>query len=293
MRSLQEYLESEPRVRPGIDTVLTEEEFRYILQVAAPVFREASIRDAVPVSIYNDPGVLKSRHIAVVEQDDVQHGMSGTGGTFTRLDKSFVDLPAYAMWQNIEVPYREQLASERGGYFNTLLESGRAAGQKLVEAENTLIAKGLGPLKGISTATGIQTYAAGAGWSTQGQFWKDVIKARGKIKGKKIPVDNLSLLVHPDDEANAMQAMSNTAVPGTELAKMQNMLPGGIHTTTFLTAGKAYFYAKTPTVLELAVYQDLSVKALPMVDEDPRMRARLIDTLHVKSVNGICEVTGI
>lgn len=293
VRTLQELLEQDSRIRAGVDTVLTEEEFRNIISVAAPVFREDSLRPALPVQVVNMPGKTKSRHIKVIDMDPANHGMSGTGGTFSRLDKSLVDVLAYAMWHNVEVPWREQEASQEGGIFDILRESGIAIGEKLRELENQFIVDGLGPVKGITNTSGIDTFASADTWATAGIFWQDILKARGRLKSNKIPVDQLAVLANPADITNAWQVFASTATPQAKLAEMERMFPGGVYENTNVDVGKAYVYARTPTVLELVVYQDLTVKPLPMMDEDPRARGRVIDALHVKSPLGVCEISSI
>jgi hypothetical protein len=289
MQTLQDILRQDRRARK--DSRLQEQDFRRVIEVAAPVFREATRRGAFPVTIENDPGVLESAHLEVIDLTSAHHGMSGTGGTYDRVSKKLVKVKAYAIWENIEVPWREGESARRGG-FNLLTESGRAAAQVVGETENKMLSVELGPVSGLSKVSGIQTFAAAAAWTTAGQAWKDVIKAvRDKLQTKKVPIDNVAVAVNPTDEANFWQVFGSTSALQMETA--QKFLPGGIHTFNDLPAGKAYFYARTPTVVEYRVYQDLTVVPLPKVDEDERMRVRVIGAFHAKKADGIVEVTGI
>lgn len=292
LKSLQEIFDNDPRLRLGRDTLLNEQDYLHLLDGAAAIFREGSQRAAIPVTIVNDPGVLKSRRIKVVDVGSVIHeGGSGTGGTFDRVDKADDDQVAYPIWANWEIPWREGLTQARGG-FDVLRETGMALTQKLYERENDLIWKGIGPLKGISTAPSIQTFAAGAAWTTAGQAWKDMVKAvDDKLGNAKVPKDKAALGVNHTDYANLKQVFSNTSQ--VQLDQLLALFPAGIYPTTSLPAGKAYVYARTPQVCELVVYQDLSVIPLPRVDEDERGRLRLIDSTHFPRGTGIVEVTGI
>ena len=273
-----------------VDSILSEEQFRHVLEGAAPVFREASIRDAVPWRVVDAPHALKSRHVKVVDISAAEYRPSGTGGTFDRVDQSFTDLAVCRLLKNWEVPYLESITPGTGG-ISVLQETGQASGEKVGELENTMLVAGVGPNKGLTNATGIQTFASGGAWTTTGQAWKDFIKARGKLKTKKVPINNLAMLVHPDDEANLLQVFADTSV--LQLETLQRYFPGGIHTSVDVTVGKAYVYAKIPQVLEYVVYQDLAVKPLPMVDEDPRGRTRVAGTYHTKRADGVCEITSV
>lgn len=290
MRSLHDLL-SDPGERRRGDSILTEEQFRNTLTEAAPVFREASKRDAVPVTVVNDPGVLISRHINVVDMNQADFGMRGTGGTYDKADQSTTDIQAYAMWKNIEVPWRLMQSSQRAG-FDIWVESAKAASQLVAARENTYIVKGLGVNKGITNTTGIQTFASSGAWTSAGVAWDDITKAVvDKFGTEKVPEGVAALMLHPTDRANLYRVFSNT--DAAQLDKIRSLLPGGIHSSLDVTVGKAYVYAKTPTVLEYKVYQDLSLIQLPSTDEDMRARARVIGALHVKKVKGVVEITSI
>ncbi|MHB8603889.1 MAG: encapsulin [Thermoplasmatota archaeon] len=273
------------------DAQLTPEAYRSVLQGAIDIFHEASLRPAFPVEVVNDPGVLKSRALKVVDLGSARHGMSGTGGTYDRVDYSPDDVLAYAIWENIEVPWREELASKRNGYVDILGDSGRMAGQLVVEQENAMLSTSLGPITGLTGKAG-QTFA-GATWATQGNAWNDITTARGKLRAKKVPglEQNLALLVNPNQEAQLLRTFSNTAI--TQLSELKQLLPGGIYVNTNVTAGKAYVYARNPNVLRYRVFQDLTVVPLPQVDEDARVRVRTIGAPHFTRTEGICEVTGV
>lgn len=288
MKTLQDLFEEDRRART--DSRLQEQDFRNILSVAAPVFKEMTARGAFPVSFQEDWGVTESAHIEIQDVMAAQHGMSGTGGTFDRIGKRLVKKVAYPVFFNLEVPARE-LASARRGGFDLLRESGRIASESVVESENKMLISSLGAVTGLTATSGIQTFASAGAWTTAGIAWQDITKALGKLGDKKVPRQNLALLVNPLDEANLYQTFSNT--DATQLGKIQSLLPGGIHASVEVTEGKAYVYAKTPTVVEYVVYQDLRVVPLPKIDEDERMRLRVVGAMHVKKADGVVEITSV
>lgn len=291
MRTLGQLLDADAAAMRRAADVFTPEDYRNVLEGAAPIFREQTIRDAFPVRILDDFGVTKSRHINVVDINAAEFGMRGTGGTFEQPDKSTTDVPVYAIWKNIEVRMRDQATSQRGNY-DLLQQGGQVAGEKVVEKENTLIVNGLGAAKGLTNATGIQTFASAGAWTTAGIAWADLIKAGvAKFAAEKVPRVNRAILVNGADLANLYTTFSNTDT--TQLDKIQSMFPGGIYESNEVTVGKAYVYPKTPTVVEYVVYHDLRVIPLPKVDEDHRLRVRVAGALHVKKPKGIVEITSI
>lgn len=288
MKTLQELTKQDARLWKN--TKLLPEQFRAVLGAAIRPFREATKRDALPFTIVNDPGVLQSRHINVVDIGAADHGMEATGGSYDRVDQTPVDNVVYAIWKNVQVPWRHGLAAERGG-FDILSESGVAAGEKITELENRMFLSQLGPVTGLTKATGIQTFA-GATWGTAGNAYKDIVRAVIKEFGtEKVPRNQAALLVDPAQEADLFTTFSNT--DAAQLERIQRLLPGGIFSSPEVEDGKAYVYARTPGVLEYRVYQDLTVVPLPMVDEDERMRTRVIGAVHIKKPKGIVEITGV
>lgn len=275
------------------EAVLNEGQFLNVLQGAAELFREGSLRQegAIPVRVFNDPGVLKSRKIKVVDVAGAQHGMEGTGGNEDVVDFSSDDQVAYAMWHTVRVPWRVYEASKRDPTLDLLRNSGQAIGEVLRELENQLIVDGLGPLKGVTNATGITTFASAGAWTTAGIAWQDLTKAIATIRNKKAPTDRVHVLVNPLDWGNAMQTFSNTDM--IQLDKASQRLGLKFFPNTNVDAGKAYVYPFSPNVLELIIYQDLSVFPLPTTDEDPRLRGRIIASTHYARPSGIVEITSI
>lgn len=275
------------------DAVLPPEAYRAVLAGAVEVFHESSIRGAFPVDITGlGPGALESRAIKLIDVAAAQHGMSGTGGTVDRASYAMDDQPFYAIWQNVEVPFREQEASTKGvAGLDLLRDSGRSAAQLVVEKENEMLVAGLGPLKGLTTATGIQTFASAGAWTTAGIAWQDITKALGQLMKKKVPTNQAALLVNPEDLVNLWQTFSNTDT--AQLEKLRALLPGGVHSVTNVTKGKAYVYAKNPACVRIRVAQDLSVIPLPRTDEDDRARVRVIAATHFLRPDGICEITSV
>ncbi len=294
MQDLYELLMSESRARH--ESLLNEDQFLNTLRGAANVFREGSLRVAgiLPFESFDDMGVLKSRRVRIVDMNSGSHGMEGTGGTEDLIDISDEDQLAYAMWSTGRIPKRIYEASKRNEALNLLTGTGQAIGETLRELENKFIVAGLGPVKGITTTTGIQTFASAGAWGTAGIAWQDIIKARGLLRAEKIAVGDgvpMALLVNPSDAVNLYQVFSNT--DAMQLEKVQRLLTAGIFESTYVTAGKAYVYAWTPNVAEIVSYQDLSIFPLPMLDEDPRVRGRLIDALHVPRPRGVVEITSV
>lgn len=291
MQTLQQLLEKDARTRVGIDTALSTDDYRYVLREAARIFRESNVREAFPTTILNDPGILKTRKTRIVDLGEAHHGMSGTGGTFDRVDKSFEDQLAYAIWHNWEVPWRDNLTDRRGG-FDSLRESGIAAGEKVKQKEDTLLLSGLGPVTGFQARAG-QTFA-GSSWTNTGVAHDDIVKAiEEKLRANGIPVEQAAILVNPAELGKMKRKQVGTANFGTMFSELQSLLPGGIYSNSRITAGKAYVYARIPTVVEVAVVQDLTVVPLPRVDEDERGRVRVIESLHTPRTTGIVEITGI
>lgn len=288
MLTLEQLLQQDRRART--DAQLTPEQYRMVLEGAVPILREGTKRGAFPTTIINRPGVLKSRHLKVVDLSAAEHGMTGTGGQFDNVNQSTVDEFAYAIWKNIEIPWREQETSADTG-FDLLRESGQAAGEKVVEQENTMIVKELGPVKGLTKKSGIQTFASGAAWTTAGQAYKEIVKAViDKFGTKKVPRGNAALLVNPQEEANLFATFSNT--DAAQLEKLQRFLPGGIYSSLDVPTGEAYVYAKTPTCVEYRVYQNWTVVPLPKIDENHRMRVRVIGAFHLKQADSVVKITG-
>lgn len=290
MMTLNKILEQDARVMR--DATLPVEAYRAVLKGAVKTFHEASIRQAFPVEITGyGPGAIQSRAIKLVDVGTAQHSMKGTGGTWDKADYAMDDQPFYPIFQNVEVPMREQEASSFGDVgLNLFRDSGVSAGLQVVEQENNMLLNGLGPVTGLQAASGIQTLA-GASWTTQGQAYKDVVKARAKLRNVKAPMNNVALLVNPAEEANLLQTFSNTSV--AQLDQLMKLLPGGIYTNTNVTAGSPVLYAKDETVLRVRVGQDLTVVPLPKIDEDDRMRVRTISTTHFLRPTGICQITGV
>jgi hypothetical protein len=290
LKTLDQLFEADARLMKN--ATLPPEAYRATVAGAVEIFRESSARAAFPVDITNlGPGALKSRKIKLVDVGEAEHGMKGTGGSFDRANYEMDDQPFYPVWKNIEVPMREQKASEMGGLnLNLFRDSGNAAGEVVVETENKLLFVGLGPIKGLTQATGIQTMG-GASWATGGNAYKDMIKARGKLREKKVPLSQLAIAMNPVDAVNFEQTFTSTAIPQQELLNRQ--FPGGIHVYTDIPAGEAYVYQKSRPVLEARIAQDVTVIPLPATDEDDRMRVRTIPTLHVTRPTGIVKITGI
>lgn len=297
-RTLDQLLDTQPRVaREGL---LNENEYLDTLNGAAEVFAEASVRDMFPVVVKDDIGVLVSRKLKVVDMGAYLHGMKGSGGNFTKADKANDDQPAYALWENILVDERELAASRRnGGVSDLMTDSGRRAGSILTEGENEMLTSGVGPVTGITgltyagtpTTTQGGTFASVGAWTTAGDFWKDLSTARGRLGARKAPIGSLALAGHPTDIANAMNVFANTSDAQLEKARM--LLPGGVYQSAFFTAGSAFFYCRTPTVVEYDVYQDLRVIPLPKIDLDERSMMRFIGALHFPRPNGIEKVTSV
>jgi uncharacterized linocin/CFP29 family protein len=290
-RNLMHLLQNPGERQPRGDA-FREEAFRATLEGVAPIFREQSIRAAVPTTVLNDPGVLISRHLAATDVAAAEAGMRGTGGTYDRADHTVVDIQALAIWKNIEARWRDLKTSSRAG-FDLWQQSVQAATERVVQKENTYIVDGLGSNKGITNATGIQTFASAGAWTTAGIAFQDIAKAvYGKLANVQAPWQQAALLVNPADYANLQgTVLSNTDT--TSITKVNGLLPGGIYPATDVDVGKAYVYARTPTVLEYRVYEDLSVIDLPQTDEDERLRVRVIGALHVKKPTGIVEITSI
>lgn len=290
MQTLYDLLDQDKRLMR--DAVLPPEAYRAVAAGAVEIFHEASIRSAVPVTMTNlGPGAIKSRRIKLVGTGAAMANLKGTGGTFGAASYAMDDQFYLPIYVNIEVPMREQEASKLGGVgLDLFRDSGRDAAAEVVEKENELIIKGLNQLKGISTATGIQT-SAGNSWATAGNAYKDILKARKLVKDKKAPVEQLAMLVNQQEEQNLMMTFSNT--DAAQLEKIAKLFPGGIYTSTQVTAGKAYIYPKTPTVVDFRVAQDLTVIPLPRTDEDDRMRVRVIPTIHFPRPDAIVELTGL
>lgn len=294
MRSLYDLMSNDPLVsRSRVEMTLTEEQYRNVLDGAAEIFREQALLQsgAVPVLTVNDPGVIKSRRVKFVDMGDADIDADGTGGNFDRLDQAFDDKTVLRVKKNWEVPLRELQAAERSGSI-LLGDYGRISGEKVAEKTNKLLTVGAGGAKGISTVSGIDTFAAPDTWDNEGAFWKTLIEARGRLRANKIPVDRLALIANPTDEQNGWQTFSNTATPQTDLA-IQRALPGGVYSSVDLPAGKAYFYANIPTVVQAAVYEPLHVIPLPTLDENPRGRVRIGMALHFPRPLGIVEATSI
>lgn len=289
-RSLMDLLRDPTERRPRGDA-FTPEQYRSTLEGIAPIFREQTKRNIVPVTVINDPGVLKSRHLVATDVSAAEVGMRGTGGTYDRADHSTVDVPALAIWKNVEARWRDVLTSGRAG-FDLWMQSAQLATERVVQKENTLIVAGIGAIKGLTTTSGIQTFASAGAWTTSGVAYSDIAKAvYGKLANVQAPIGQAAMLVNPADAANLYQFITNTDRPQREA--IVSMLPGGIDTSTDVTVGKAYVYAKTPTVVEYRVYQDLTVVQLPKTDEDHRLRVRTIGALHVKKPTGVVEITSV
>jgi hypothetical protein len=292
MQTLQSILANDARVRA--DSRLQEQDFRNILAVAAPIFKEQRLAPEVfPMTVQNDPGVLESAHLEIIDVGDAHHGMSGTDGTWDRASKKLVKETAYAIWANLDVPWREALSARRGG-FDILRESAQAASETIAQTENKMtIGAGLGPVVGLTSRTGIQTFA-GAAWTNTGVAWDNLITAiDDKMRTENVPKGSEALLVNPAEMAKLRKKLVATANFGVDFAEVEALFPGGVHVAKDCPAGKAYVYAKTPTVMEYRVYQDLTVVPLPKVDEGERVRVRVIGALHVKKVKGVVEITGI
>lgn len=295
MQSIDGVLDKETRRQAMHDTRLTEEQFRFLLEGAVPVFRERTIRDAFPVRVINDPGVLESRHSEVEDMSDAQHGMRGTGGTSDRVDYSFNDEPAYAIWHNGEVPWRIMQAAQRANEVNILRDTGDAIGEIIVEKENEMLVSGLGPVTGITGSSNLQTFTGG-NWTNASEAYDDIIKAtQDKLRQKNAPVETAALLVHPSRHADLSRTFSNTDVAQLEggSTSVQEFLPGGVYVNTNVPTDKAYVYSRSPSVVEYRVYQDLTMVPLPRIDEDERVRGRVIGALHLKREAGIVEVQSI
>lgn len=290
MRSLYDMLYGDDARAFG-DAALSEEQYRYVLEGAAPIFREASIRDAVPWRVVNEPHKLRSRHVEVVDIGDAEVRPTGTGGTFDRVDQAFKELAVVRLLKNWEVPHLEAITPGQGG-IDILSQTGQACGEKVVELENKVLVAGTGtPNKGVTNPTGITTFA-GASWTNAGVAHDDLVKAIDDKLPDGAPKGNLALLLNKAQAAKLRTKQVATANFGTTYQEIQALFPGGIHVNSNVTAGKVYVYPKVPTILEYVVYQDLSVKPLPTLDEDPRGRLRVAGTLHVKKASAVVEITG-
>ena len=297
VRSLMDLLElRDPRVaRRRGETALTEEQFRRTLDGAAEIFREESLRvkGAIPSLVVNDPGAIRSRKIKLVDIGEAELDELGTGGNADSIDQAFEDQVILRAHKTVKITDLLVKASQRGGMVDLWRDSGNAAGQVVVDKENDAIINGGRGVKGLSNATGIQTFASAGAWTTAGDFWKDILKVQGKMWEKKIPTTRLTGIVHPTDLTNAFQVFSGTADPQAQVAKMMQMIPGGLHASTKVTAGKAYFHPGLPNVFQQVVYEDLHVVPLPRLDEEERMRVRTSFALHKPRPEGIVEVTSI
>jgi hypothetical protein len=288
MKTLYDLFQSDARAMR--DATLPEEAYRQVLAGAIETFKEQSIRDAFPVEVLNvGPGALESRVMKLIDMAEAQHGMKGSGGQFDRVNYAIDDQPFYPIWANVEVPEREQAASVLGGVgLNLLADSGRNAGAIVTESENKLLIKGLGPVKGLTSAPGIQTFA-GASWATQGNAYKDLIKAIKVLRDKKVPTQKLAVLANPAEDQNLWQTFASTSV--AQRQQLESFFPGGIRACTEIPAGEVYVYAKTPTVLRVRVAQELSAIPLPRVDLGDRMMVRVIPTTHFSRPEGIVKIT--
>lgn len=291
-RSLMSLLDNDPSTRRvGRGDQLTEAQYLATLEGVAPIFRETSKRNIVPVTIVNDPGVLKSRHLSLTDIAAAEAGMRGTGGTYDHMDMGKTEVPVLAIWKNVEMRYRDLQTSRRGG-IDLWQQAVQAATERVVQKENTLLVAGIGAIKGLTNTSGIQTFASAGAWTTDGIAYKDIATALfGKLANVNAPIENAALLVNPLDAANLYTFITNENQP--RINALRTLLPGGIETSSDVTQGKAYVYSKTPTVVEYRVYQDLSLIDLPQSDEDERLRVRVMGALHVKKPTGIVEITSV
>ncbi len=297
-RTLMDLLERRDPVvasRRRVETALTEEQFRRTLDGAAEIFREQSLRlaGAVPSLPVNDPGAITSRKVKLVDLGEADINEDGTGGTFDSVDQEFDDRAILRPFKNVKIKDLFIKASQRGGMVDLFRDSGQAAGEVVVARENKTLVLGARGQKGLTNATGIQTTASTGAWTVAGDFWKDILKVQGLMWTEKIPTTRMTLVANPADVTNALQVFANTATPQSEVAKMNKMLPGGIHTSVDVPAGTAYFHAGIPTVLQQVVYEDLHVIPLPRLDEEERMRVRTSFALHFPRPKGIVEVTSV
>lgn len=295
MKNLNQLLGEEDAFRFRGDSVITEADFLSVIPKVVPKFRELSLRPMLErggcVTVVNDLGILKSRHVKVVDIGDVNVGPRGTGGSWDQADKATTDVNPVVAWGNVEVPMREQLAQNRGG-FDIFQESVRAYAGKLGTKEAEMIVDGLDGEKGITTVSGIQTFASAGAWTTADIAYKDTVKAViESLQTKFVPITNVALLVSPKRQADLYSMVTSTDVE--QIKKINGLLSGGIWGSTFVPDDKAYYFAANPDVVELRVIQDLTVKPLPQIDEDPRARVRAAWAMHIKNADGIVEVTSI
>ena len=298
MRSLLDLLSGDPRVQQQAvrgDAALTEEQFRRLEEGAVPIFAESSLRvgGAVPYKILNDPGAVTSRKIKLTDLSDPDVDVDGTGGSWDHMGQSFADQTVFRIHKNWTIPRLELETMRRSGTYDPLTALGQRVGERMAEFENKFIAGTLGfGTKGISSFASIQTFAAGASWTTAGQAWKDLTKAvDDKLRTQKVAVNNAALMLPPTEYVKLKNVFANTA--SFQMKDLLDLLPGGIYPTVEApSGGKAYVYANTPTVLELEIFEDLSTIPLPMLDEDPRGRMRLSEAFHIFKPEGVVEITG-
>lgn len=299
MKTLEQVLdEDEQLMRDARADALPAEYYRETLDAAVPIFREDNFlaMGAIPTTTVNKPWVKKSRRLKVLDISTAQHGESGVGGNFDRVDIDPEDEIVYRIWHNIQVEDIDQAGYENPDGnavdFDLFRESGIAGGEKIRELQNKALIAELGKFKGLTKKTGIQTYAAGAAWTVAGQAKKDVIKVvKNKLPTKNVPAGGVALGVSPGDSENLFTHFSSTSTE--QIEQIGRNVPGGVYTHNQFPTGKAYFWAKSPTVMECRVLEPLRVIPLPKVDEHQRMRLRTSFAFHLKKADGIVEVTGI
>jgi len=292
MRTLDQLFE-QARLR---DSLLTPEMYRDVLAEMTPILREQSKRDLFPITEVNDPGVIKSRRLNIVDIGEADFGPEPTGGTFDKPDLTTSDELVMRAKKSFEIPDIELRSAGRAG-FDFFREAVQLSTERILLKENKAFTAGLGKMTGIAGITydngagNGQTFAAGAAWTTAGQAWKDLVKAvDDKLANKDAPEGVAALALHPTDYANLKQVFSNTS--NVQLDQLRELLPGGIRKSKDLTAGSPIVYARTKSVVELKVYEPLHLIPLPRLDEAERGRVRSSMALHIKQKPLFVKITG-
>lgn len=299
MRSLMDtLLLNDPlEARSRREDVLMESQYLRILDGAAQIVREQSLRfaGAIPVQVLNDPGVIKTRMMRAVDISDAEIDEKGTGGLFDSYAQGWDEANVLRIKKNVKLEDLDAAQFKRAGGVDPWTRLGVLAGEKVAQGLNKVIMTTVRGSKGITTLAGTQS-AAGASWQTGNNFYKSVVTARTKLRPYvgDTGLARLAVVANSADIGNAETLYATQATPQLDLNNPNpKLLPGGVFTSDYVTPGEAWFYANTPTVLELEVVEDLTTIPLPRGDEESRARVRTSVSLHAPQPKGIVKITGI
>lgn len=298
MRSLHDLLlQADPlETKMRLEATASEAQYLRVLDGAAPIFREQALRftGAVPVNVVNDPGVITSRKLSLVDISDAEIDEKGTGGLFDEYAQGWQDQNVLRIKKNVKITDLDAATFGRSGGVDPWRQLGILAGEKVAQGLNKVIVKTVRGSKGITTVSGSLT-SAGASWQTAGNFYKSVVLAKQDLRPYvgDAAMSRLALLANSADLANAENLYANSMTPQLVVGQASPLLPGGVFTSDYVTPGEAWFYANTPTVMELEVFEDLTTIPLPRGDEESRARVRTSVAFHITKATGITKITGI